>query len=375
VHITIDYTQALRQGAGIGRYTRGLVDALAELDRDNTYTLFCAGQAPARTDWPANFRVRVVPISARWLGIGWHRLRLPAPAELLAGRCDIFHSPDFTLPPLARGRGVVTVHDLSFMTVPECADAKLRAYLNQTVPGAVRRAVRILADSENTRCDLVRLLHVPAAKISVVQAGVEPRFCPVQDAERLAAVRARYRLPEHFILSVGTLEPRKNFNRLIQAYAALRREAAPSGDVPGLVIAGGPGWLYEDIDAEAQRSGVADSVYFTGFVDDVDLPALYSLADLFVFPSLYEGFGIPPLEAMACGVPVVCADNSSLPEAVGDAALLVDAHDTAAMASAMACVLGDDALRTRLIARGHAQAARFTWHAAARQLLSAYGAA
>jgi glycosyltransferase involved in cell wall biosynthesis len=375
VHITIDYTQALRQGAGIGRYTRGLVDALAELDRVNTYTLFCAGQAPTRVDWPANFRVRVAPLPARWLSIGWHRLHLPVPAELLAGPCDVFHSPDFTLPPLARARGVVTVHDLSFIIVPDCADAKLRAYLNKAVPRSVRRATRVLADSANTSSDLMRLLNVPAEKISVVQAGVEPRFQPIRDPSQLAAVRTRYRLPDHFILSVGTLEPRKNFARLIEAYAALRRETAPGVDVPRLVIAGGPGWLYEDIYAEARRQEVTDSVCFTGFIADADLPALYSLADLFVFPSLYEGFGIPPLEAMACGVPVVCANNSSLPEAVDGAALLVNALDTAALTHAMSQVLVDPTIRARLIERGHAHATRFTWYAAARQLLSAYGAA
>jgi glycosyltransferase involved in cell wall biosynthesis len=374
VRITIDYTPALRQSAGIGRYTRGLVGALAALDRQNQYTLFCAGRAPGADStgaagWPSNFRVRVVPWQARHLGIAWHRLHLPLPAEWLAGPTDLFHSPDFTLPPLARARGVVTVHDLSFLTVPECADPRLRAFLERAVPGAVRRARRVLADSASTANDLNRLLGVPAEKISIVPAGIEARFQPVRDPACLARVRARYSLPERFILGLGTLEPRKNFVRLIQAYAELQRRAPLPQN---LVIAGGPGWLYEGIYAEARRQAAPERICFPGFVADEDLPALYTLADAFAFPSLYEGFGIPPLEAMGCGTPVICANNSSLPEAVGDAALLVDATDVGGLAGGLLGLLGDGALRARLVTAGLARAGRFTWSDAAAGLLAAY---
>ena len=369
MRVTIDYTPALRQSAGIGRYTRGLIGGLAALDQENQYTLFSAGEALSAEGWPPNFRVRVVPIQARHLGIAWHRLHLPLPADWLAGQADLFHSPDFTLPPLARAHGVVTVHDLSFLTVPECADPRLRVFLERSVPGAVRRARRVLADSANTANDLNRLLKVPAEKISVVEAGIEPRFQPVLDPAQLARVRARYCLPERFILGLGTLEPRKNFVGLIQAYAELQRLAPHPQD---LVIAGGPGWLYEGIYAEARRLAQPERVCFPGFVADEDLPALYSLADAFAFPSLYEGFGIPPLEAMACGTPVICAGNSSLPEAVGDAALLVDATDTAGLAAGLQALLTDDGLRARLVNAGLARAASFSWSRAARALLGAY---
>jgi glycosyltransferase involved in cell wall biosynthesis len=371
--IVVDYTPALRQTAGIGRYTRSLVGALAELDREHTYTLFCAGERPEAGRWPANFRVRVAPLPERWLTIGWQRLRLPVPAELLAGRAALFHSPDFTLPPLAGARGVVTVHDLSFMRLPECADPGLRAYLESGLPRAVRRADRILADSANTRDDLVELLGLPGEKITVVHGGVEPRFHRVTDPELLRAVQARYSLPERFILSVGTLEPRKNYPRLIAAYAALRR--ADPALPQRLLIAGRPGWLYEDIYAEVERSAMAEHVTLMGFVADADLPALYTLADLLAFPSLYEGFGLPPLEAMACGTPVVAGRNSSLIETIGGGGILVNATDVPALADALGQALGDDELRAGLVARGLAQAARFTWQSAAQELLTAYAQA
>jgi len=369
VRIAIDYTPALSQGAGIGRYTRGLVAALAEVDPRNRYTLFCAGETAPPEGWPAGFAIRRTRVSARWLTAAWHRLRLPIPAELFTGDCDLYHSPDFTLPPLRRARGIVTIHDLSFLRVPECADPKLRDFLAQAVPRAVARAHRVLADSESTQRDLIALLNVPDEKISVVTPAVEPRFRRVTDQAALHDVRRRYGLPDQFILGIGTLEPRKNFVGLIQAYARLRRTSS----LPhALVIAGRPGWLYEAIYEQARREGVTEAVRFLGFVADADLPALYTLADLLTYPSLYEGFGIPVLEAMACGVPVITSDNSSLPEAAGTAARLINANDHDGLAAAMAQVIGDGARRAEMIERGYAQARRFTWQNSAHALVDAY---
>ena len=369
MRIAIDYTAAVQQGAGIGRYTRGLVAALARGDDDNRYTLFCAGSGPPPTQWPERFAVHTTGIRASWLAIGWHRLHLPLYADRLIGGCDIFHSPDFALPPLRRALGVVTVHDLSFLRVPECADPKLRSYLETVVPRSVKAARRVLADSKSTRNDLTDYLRVPPEKISVIPAGVASHFLPITDANVLATVQARYSLPEQFILTVGTLEPRKNFARLISAYGRLRRQ---SGLRHELVIVGRPGWLYDDIFKRVNEEKLQGHVQFTGFVDDPDLPAVYSLASLFAFPSLYEGFGMPPLEAMACGVPVVCSNNSSLPEAVGSAALMVDAGDVEALADAMARILEDTALQAQLRTLGQEQAARYSWDSAAEGLLDAY---
>jgi len=389
MRIAIDYTPAIRQRAGIGRYTRGLMTALMELEAEfrnskfeirNEYVLFVVGktqQAIRNTQGdkrlhpaslPPNFRLRCLPLPHRLLTIAWHRLRIPLPAEVFTGPVDLFHSPDFVLPPLRHARGLVTIHDLAFLRLPECADPGLRAYLSQAVPRSLARASLILADSESTRRDLIELLDVPEERVRVVPAGVEGRFRPIEDEDVLARVRRRYSLCEPFILSLGTLEPRKNFVRLIEAHARLR-QSLPS--TPPLVIAGGRGWLYEQIYTAARKWGNG-KVRFLGFVPDDDLPALYTLAELFTFPSLYEGFGLPPLEAMACGTPVVCSNRPSLPEIVGDAALMVDAENVEELAAAMRRALEDEALRAELITKGLAQARRFPWEKAAQSLLAAY---
>lgn len=369
MRIVIDYTAAVRQTAGVGRYTRALIAALAELDHDTDYTLFCSGHAPAARNWPANFSVRTSEIPSRLLSAAWFKLRLPVAAESITGKCDVYHSPDFTLPPLREARGVVTVHDLSFLKVPQYADPGLRDYLIAAVPVSVGRARVVLADSTSTMADLVELMRVSPDKIRVVPAGVDPRFRPVRDTVRLSAVRARYQLPQWFILSVGTIEPRKNLARLISAFGQLRRQ---TGLPHSLVVAGRTGWLYKGVFDQVTVEGLSEHVRFLGHVADEDLPALYTQADLLAFPSLYEGFGLPPLEAMACGTPVVASNNSSLPETLGAAAILIEAEDTEGLADAMARVLGNANLRVRLSDLGRAQAARFTWRSAAEKLLDAY---
>jgi glycosyltransferase involved in cell wall biosynthesis len=233
-----------------------------------------------------------------------------------------------------------------------------------------------LADSESTRRDLLDLMLVEPARVSVLYPGVEERFCPVQDPEVLGRVRERYDLPDHFVLGLSTLQPRKNFAGLIKAFQKLLDEHGhePETEDLNLVIAGGKGWMYEATLALAEQARAANRIHFPGFVADEDLPALYVLADVFAFPSWYEGFGLPVLEAMACGTPVVAADNSSLPEAVGEAGVMVGADDTTALTEALANVLTDAQLRARLLEAGRKQASSFTWEDAARQLLDLYGA-
>ncbi len=373
MRIGIDYTAAVRQGAGIGRYTRGLIGALPAVDAENSYRLFVAGRGAGRQlPAAANFSTCWLPLTDRDTSIVWQRLRLPIPIELFLGRLDVFHSPDFVLPPVMRARTVLTVHDLTFMRVPEYAHPVLREYLLRVVPRSVRRADLILADSESTRRDVVELLGVPEQRVRVVYPGVEARFRPVHDEAALAAVRRRYGLERPFILGLSTLEPRKNFLGLIEAYASLHARHHQEHD---LVIVGGKGWLYEPIYERVQSLGLGERVRFAGRAADEDLPAIYSLASCLAYPSFYEGFGIPVLEAMACGTPVVTARASSLPEAGGEAALYVDPHDGESLAQALERVLDDEPLRARLRAAGRVQAARFTWEVAAQALLAAYYAA
>jgi glycosyltransferase involved in cell wall biosynthesis len=302
-----------------------------------------------------------VPLSDEWLARLWHRARLPVPVELFTGRVDLFYSPDFVLPPALPGtRTVLTVHDLSFLHYPDHFVPKLVRYLSRVVPRSVARADRVLADSEATRNDLTRLMDVAPEKVTVLYSGVDPRFHPEPEPGERERLAARYGIGARpYVLSVGTVQPRKNYARLIRAFSQL------PGDVE-LLIGGGRGWLYEEVLVEAARH---ERVRMLGFVADADLPALYRGAALFAFPSLYEGFGLPVLEAMACGVPVVCSNVSSLPEVAGEAALLVDPHDEAALTEAMQLGLTDKELRAEMVGQGLEQAAKFTWERAARQLL------
>jgi len=371
VRIAIDYTAAINQRAGIGRFVRNLVASLVALDRADQFVLLHSSPNPGaelRMPSEPNVATSEFRIPERWLTILWHRLRLPLPVELATGPVDIFHAPDFVLPPVRRARRVLTVHDLAFLLYPECADARLREYLMGVVPRSVRAADFVVADSANTQNDVICLLGADPARTAVVPGGVEARFQPATP-EAIADLRYRLGLVEPFILSIGMIEPRKNWQGLIRAYSIVRaRHSLPHR----LVLAGPRGWLSDSIFEERDRSPFRNDVIFPGFVADADLPTLYSAADVFAFPSFYEGFGLPPLEAMACGTPVVVSDAASLPEVVGAAGLTVPAEDTDALANALEQALLDDPLRTRLRAAGLARAATFTWSAAAEALLAVY---
>jgi glycosyltransferase involved in cell wall biosynthesis len=368
-YVGLDYTAAAHQTAGIGRYTRELVQALAATSTDYKYRLFVADANNAT--YPAlpgpNFTFYSTRLTERWLARLWYRLRLPLWVESWTGPLDLFHAPDFVLPPVRPGtRTIVTIHDLSFLREPETVMPGMMAHLNQWVPLSVKRADHVVTVSAATRQDLIELYQTPPEKISVLYHGVTPDFKPVKNVEKLTAVRQKYGLGDcPFILSVGTLQPRKNYRRLIQALAKL-------DPVPLLVIVGSKGWNYEDVFSEVTRQGLTGRVHFPGFVADADLPTLYSAASLFVYPSLYEGFGLPVLEAMACGTPVVASNRSALPEVVGEAGLLVDAKDVAALAAAVSRLLGDATLSQQLAQAGQAQAAHFTWPKMALELVNLY---
>ena len=298
MRIAIDYSAAVNQRAGIGRLVRNQVLALAELDRDNEYRLvYARPNQGSEPHFPCarNFSRHEVQLRERWLTILWHRAKLPLPADWFSGPVDVYHCPDFVLPPLRHARGILTVHDLAFLMRPDCADSRLRRYLEDVVPRSIRRADFIIADSENTRNDLVVLLGARPSSIAVVPGGVEDRFSPITDPAELQRARRHLGVGDApFVLAIGVLEPRKNLNRLMDAFLALKQRSAAPSDLK-LVLAGGKGWLYDGIFEHHAASPVRDDILLPGFVPDVLLPAVYSAATVLAFPSLYEGFGLPLL--------------------------------------------------------------------------------
>ena len=371
--IALDYTPAHEQRGGIGRYVRELTAALAKLDSHSDYRLFVSG-ASRRESLPArlgeNFQWRPAALKPRWLARIWHRARIPLPVECFVGRVDLFHATDFVLPPtLPATRTLLTVHDLSFVRVPEAASPPLKRYLDSVVPRSVARADHVLADSQATKDDLVALYATPADKITVLYSGVDSRFQPVSDEDSLRAAQQKYGLGgAKYLLSVGTVQPRKNYSRVIEAIAMARRH----GHELHYVIAGGKGWLEGEMRETIRKLGAEDWVLLLGLVDDADLPALYSGARAVIMASLYEGFGLPILEAFACGTPVISGNLSSLPEVAGDAALLVDPYDAAQICDAIVALDSRDELRETLIAKGRERARMFSWDRAARQLRDVY---
>jgi len=376
LRIGIDYTAAARQGAGIGRYTRELITAALALQPDHEFVLLAAtaglGEAWTRQARrlheiasPGRLSIRTLPLTDDWMARLWHRLRLPLPAELVTGKLDLFYAPDFLLPPLAgKARTLITIHDLSFLRHPETFPSQLRAYLETAVPRSAERADHVLTDSEATRRDVIELLGLAPERVTTLLLGVSDTFTPDAGPHERAHLRSAYAIGDRpYILAVGTVQPRKNYARLISAVDRVREVA----DVD-LVIAGRPAWLADEVLAAA---AARDHVHLLGFVADTDLPMLYRQAGALAFPSLYEGFGLPPLEAMACGTPVIASSASSVPEAVGDAGLLLDPLDVAAWADALIAVHADADLRAGLIAAGLARAAGFTWTRAAEAWLAA----
>ncbi len=294
----------------------------------------------------------------------WTHLRLSL--ELMLHPPDVLFVPSHILPIACPVPGVVTVHDLGYLIYPEAHRRFDRWYLEWTTRRHTRVAAHLLADSEATRQDLIRHYHADPDRITVVYPGLDPTFHPIDDPDQLAAARSRYDIHQDYVIHVGTLHPRKNLKRLLDAFATLNSQFTVHSSQ--LILAGSPGWLADDLIACAEALG--DRVVLTGHVAQADLPALISGARALVMPSLYEGFGFPVLEAMACGTPVVASNTSSLPEVAGDAALLVDPHDTDALAGALHRILTDDDLRTELRRRGLQRAQQFTWQRAAQQTLT-----
>lgn len=344
---------------GTEQYSVALLKALMGTPNPHRWRLYAPFPPPHDlTPLPPGWEWRSLPFPRLWTHarLSWEMLRDPP---------DVLFVPAHVVPLVHPRRTVVTIHDLGYRHFPDAHPAWHRRYLDRSTRWSVGAARRVIVPSGATRDDLAHLLHIPQAKVSVVPHGVDAAMRRPPDAE-IAATLARHGIAPPYILALGTVQPRKNLPATLAALAAMRAAGLPHT----LAVVGQTGWLAEPIYEAARALGVEGAVRFTGYAPDTDVPALYAGAAALAFPSLHEGFGMPALEAMACGTPVVAANTSSLPEVVGDAGLLVAPDDPAALAAALTRVVADGALRARLIAAGAARAGAYTWERCARETLA-----
>jgi glycosyltransferase involved in cell wall biosynthesis len=360
----------LYNATGIGRYTRSLFFQLTRsLPSGDTCSLLTDRDESSRPDavgLPLHFKFITAACPTRILWTNWH-----VPRMLRQYAIDVYHGVcNFELPVRKVCRYVVTIHDLVPLFFPQLVPKKHLLFFQLFMKRAAHTADLIITDSEHSKQDIVRHLYVPAEKIRVIYLGYDP---PVQrpDSQQAAAILMRYNITAPYLLFVGVIEPKKNLERLVEAFALLRQDAALSKDLQ-LVIAGGTGWLSNQLYQKVHNLHLENQIRFTGYVPDADLPALYANAEVFVFPSIYEGFGLPVIEAMSYGVPVVTANVSSLPELAGNAGMLVDPLRPEAIAEGIAAVLTNPQQRARMQHAGPLQAQQFSWQRTAAETYKVY---
>jgi len=366
MRVCIDVQSAISQLAGVGRYTKLLVQNLGQVAGDNILVLFYFDflhkGAPFNVPGVTHKAIRWCPgrlVQAAWKTTGW------PPFDFFAGAANVYHFPNFILPPLSRGKSVVTIHDMSFLRFPQFAEEKNLRYLTAKIGDTVNRADAVITDSQFSADEIKSLLKVDSSKIFAIHPGVSADFgAPPQ--QQIQRTLSEFNLDRPYILTVGTLEPRKNIEFLIEVFERL------SGFDGYLVLAGMHGWKCEAIIERIKNSSCASRIKMLGHVDDSKLPSLYAGAELFVITSLYEGFGFPPLEAMACGTPVVSSTGGSLPEVLGNGAALVDGFDAEKWVSKIRNALTDSNARRRLQETGSAQAAKYQWVETARKTWDVY---
>lgn len=364
MRIGIDARLTYHQQAGITQYTRNLLTALAQVDQANEYLVFQHRRHREELVHGPNFR-RITLYSPTH-----NRLEQPALLlELASRRLDLLHSTDFIPPYLTAIPSVITVHDLAFLHWPHFLTEDSASYYGQ-IDRAVHHARQIIVPSQSTQQDLTAQLGVPAEKIKVIYEAADEGYTPLPLAQTRAEMVQKYHLPETFILCVGTIEPRKNIGGLLHAFSHLQKKYGMKE--VGLVLSGRTGWLYEEVDHTLRDLELTHHVFMLGRVPDVDLHKLYVAAHCLVHPAFYEGFGLPPLEAMACGTPTITSNTSSLPEVVGDAGLTVDPRDWEAMAVAMHRLLTSPDLHEELREKGLQRAGCFSWAKAAQEHLTVY---
>jgi len=365
--VCIDIQSAVTQRAGVGRYTRELVQHLGSAAPDDQFLLsyfdFKGDANPITIPNAEQHVVRWCP--GRMAQLAWRKLHWP-PYDSFVGNADLYHFPNFIIPPIHKNKkAVVTIHDMSYVPYPHFAEERNVNYLRTHMRRTVDRADAIITVSEFSAQEICNYLNVDKGRIFAVHHGISDAFAR-PNAETTARTLADCKLERPYLLTVGTVEPRKNLHLLIDIYEQLT-------DFDGdLVIAGGLGWRVESILEHIRKSPRAKSIRLLGYTDDSSLPGLYAGASAFLLTSHYEGFGFPPVEAMACGTPVVSSTGGSLAEVLGDGAVLVDSHSAEAWAEHIRRVLGDSAFRKHLIDRGRAKAASYTWAKAATETMAVY---
>jgi len=367
IHVAIDAHMIGQRETGGEWYMFGLITGLTRVDTENRYTLLVTDPAPlqSRLSLPPNFELQVVRPAENIPRVAW---AIPRTCHRIGAQ--VLHV-SYTAPPICPCPTVVTVHDIAYELFPQFFSPRDRWLLSATVPLSSRLAARVIAVSEWTKRDLIRWYHISEEKIRVVYEAADDRFLVDIPEEKVTEVRKRYAEGRRYVLAVGDIQPRKNLGRLVEAFGMLVAKAAIEEDVI-LIIAGQSQWQGAQVARQVEEQGLAQRVRFPGYVSDEDLPALYRGAEVFVYPSVYEGFGLPPLEAMTCGTPVICSSASSLPEVVGEAAMLFDPYDVSALAQALRDLLCDEAKRQELVLAGLVRATQFSWEKAARETVAVY---
>jgi glycosyltransferase involved in cell wall biosynthesis len=365
MNIGIDAHMLGHNETGNETYILELVRSLAQRESGDTFTVYVENPDALPPEAVVAPHIRVMRYNTR---SGFARLLRELPEYVVRDKLDVLHVSYNAPPRVVPGCAlVVTIHDISFEEHGEWFPHKLRAFLRWSVPRSARRAHVVLTDTECAKQELVRLYQLAPGKIHVTPYAAARHFRPIADTGALARVRARYKTSDKYVLAVSNMQPRKNLARLMQAFTMARaRYSVPHR----LVLVGQPLWLYGPLVRQARELG--DSVIMTGYVPDADLPLLYNAADVFCYPSLYEGFGLPVLEAMACGTPVITSHLSSLPEVAGNAARLVNPYDTEELARALGELLTDENARANLKSMGIARARSFSWERTAKQTVEAY---
>lgn len=361
MRIALDCRTVTAPKTGDRTYALNLLRALARVDTENEYFAYTWEPTTLTEVGSSRFNSVLLPASPRWL---WTPVVFPQ--DLTRRHLDVAHVQYF-IPPAAPCPIITTIHDVAFRRFPELFPLKHRLLLNLLIPPTARNAAAVITGSEATRRDLIELYDVLPERVVVTPYAADPIYQPMDPDEARRAVRDRFRIRSPYLLSVGVLQPRKNLPRLVRAYNRLAREIPHR-----LVLVGKEGWASEDLQRAISEAPPGREPVFTGYVPDADLPALYAGADVFVYPSLYEGFGLPPLEAMACGTPVITSNTSSLPEVVGEAGVMVDPLDVHALAQAIRELLDDEPRRLALRAAGIRRAAEFHWDRTARETVKVY---